>query len=59
MVDVHLNWLKCFHFLILKEGLVVILIDCMIFLSSFLGVTRMSMSAVFFLVQLDSGSLCL
>ena len=39
MVDVHLNWLNCFHFLILEGSLIVILIDCMIFLSPFLGVT--------------------
>ena len=36
----------------LKEGLLVILIDCMSFLSSFLDVTSMSMSTVSFLVQL-------
>ena len=35
------------------------LIDCMIFQSSFLDVTRMSMSKVSFLAQLDSGILCL
>ena len=31
LVDVHVNWLKWFHFLLLKGGLLVILIDCMIF----------------------------
>ena len=36
-----------------------ILIDCMIFLSPFLDVTRMSMLTVSFLAQLDSGILCL
>ena len=36
LVDVHLNWL---HFLILVGGLLVIVIDCMIFLSPFLDVT--------------------
>ena len=36
-----LNW---FYFLILGTGLLVILIDCMIFLSPFPDVTRMSMS---------------
>ena len=46
LVDVHLNWLKRPHFLILEGGLLVILIDCMIFLSPFLDVTRMSMSTV-------------
>ena len=38
-----------FHYLILEGGLLVILIDCMIFLSRFLDVTRMSMSTVSFL----------
>ena len=45
--------------LILEGGLLLILIDCMIFLSQFLDVTRMSMSTVSFLAQLDSGILCL
>ena len=40
LVDVHLNCLNWFHFLILVGGLLVILIDCMIFLSPFLDVTR-------------------
>ena len=48
LVDVHLNWLNLFHFLILEEGLLIILTDCMIFLSPFLDVTRMSQSAVSF-----------
>ena len=59
LVDVHLNWLNWFHFFILEGGLLVILIDCMIFLSPFLDVIRMSMSVVSFLAQLDSGILCL
>ena len=54
-----LNWLNWFLFLIVEGDLLVILIDCMIFLSPFLDVTRMSMSTVSFLVQLDSGILCL
>ena len=58
LVDVHLNWLNWFHFFILEEGLLVILIDCMIFLSPFLDLTRMSMSALSFLAQLGSGILC-
>ena len=45
--------------LILEGGILVILTDCMIFLSPFLDVTRMSMSTVSFLAQLDSGILCL
>ena len=43
VVDVLQNWLNWFHFLFLEGGLLVILIDCMIFLSPFLDVTRMSM----------------
>ena len=58
LVDVHLNWLNWFHFLILEGGLFVVLIDCMILLSLFLDVTRMSMSRVSFLAQLDSEILC-
>ena len=42
-----------------QGSLLLILIDCMIFLSPFLDVTRMSMSTVSFLAQLDSGILCL
>ena len=53
------NWLNWFHFLFLEGGLFVILIDCIIFLSPFLDVTSMSMSTVFFLVQLNTGILCL
>ena len=59
LVDVHLHWLNWFHFLILEGGLLVILIECIIFLSPFLDVTKMSMSMVSFLIQLDSGILCL
>ena len=51
----HLNWLDWFNFLILEGGLLVILIDSMIFLSPFLDVTSMSMSAVFSLTELDTG----
>ena len=58
-VDVLQNWLNWFHFLFLEVGLLVILIDCMILRSPFLDVTRMSMSAVSFLAQLDSGILYL
>ena len=52
-----LNWLNWLHVLILEGGLLIILIDCMIFLSPFLDVTRMCMSAVSFLAQIDSGIL--
>ena len=41
------------------RSLLAIQIDCMIFLSPFLDVARMSISAVSFLTQLDSGILCL
>ena len=54
LVDVLQNWLNWFHVHFLKGGLLVILIDCMIFLSPFLNVTRLSMSTVSFLAQLDS-----
>ena len=57
LVDVYLNWLSWFHFLILEGSLLVILIDCMIFRPRFLDVTRMSMSTVCFLAQLNSGIL--
>ena len=40
---------------ILKGGLLVTLINCMIFLSPFLDVTRISMSTVYFLTLLGSG----
>ena len=45
--------------LILEGGLLIILIYCMIFLSPLQDVTRMSMSTVSFLAQLDSGILYL
>ena len=53
LVDVHLNWLNWFHFLVLRGGLLAIPIDCMLFLSPFLDVTRMSTSTVSFLSQLE------
>ena len=59
LVDVLQNWLNWFHFLFLEVGLLVILIDCLIFLSPFLDNTRMSMSTVSFLSPLGSGILCL
>ena len=54
MVDVLQNWLNWFHFLFLEGGLLVILVDCMIFLPPSLDGTKMSMSTVSFLAQLDS-----
>ena len=59
LVDVHLNWLIWFHFVILEGGLLVILIDCTIFLSPFLDVTRMPIATVSFLTQQDYRILCL
>ena len=59
LVDVHHNWLNWFHFLILEGVLLVILINCMIFLSLFVNVTRISMSTISFLAQLNHGNLCL
>ena len=38
-----------FHIVVLEGGLLVILVDCMIFLSPFLDVVKMSMSTVSFL----------
>ena len=54
-----MNWLNWFLFLFLESGLLVVLIDCYIFLSPFLDVTRMSISTVSFIAQLDSGIFCL
>ena len=59
LVDVHLNWLNWFHFRILEGVALVILIDCMIFQSAFLDVTRMPMSTVSFVAKLDCGIICL
>ena len=59
LVNVYLNWLNWFHFLILEGGLLVILIDCMIFLSPLLDVTRMYMSRISLFAQADYGFLCL
>ena len=54
VVDVHLNWLNRSHFYILSRGLVIILKDCIISLSAFVDVTRMSIPTVSFLAQLNS-----
>ena len=48
LVDALLKWLNWFHFLFLEAGLLLIQIDCMIFLSPFLDVTKMSMPTVSF-----------
>ena len=49
-----LNWLNWLQFLFVVGGLLVILTDCMIFLSPFLDDTAMAMSTVFFLAQIIS-----
>ena len=38
LADIHLNWLNLFQFLIREGGLLVILIDCMVFLLPFVDV---------------------
>ena len=53
LVNVHLNWLNWFHFLILVGGSFLILMGCMIFLSPLPDVIKMSMSTVSFLAQLE------
>ena len=58
-VDVHLNWLNSFLFLMLVVGPLVIVVVCMIFLLPFLDVIRMFITTVYFPTQLDSGILCL
>ena len=50
LVDLYLNWLNWFHFLNLVGALLVILMDCMIYISPFL---------VSFLAQLNFGIFCL
>ena len=53
--DVHLSWWHWFHILIQLEGLLTILMNYMSLLSLLVDVIRMSVSTVFFLMQLDSG----
>ena len=52
-------WTEVRSGLLISGGLLVILIDWMIFVSPFLDVARISMSTVSFLAQLNSGILCL
>ena len=54
LVNNHQKWLNWFHFLII----LVFPLCYVMFLSPFLVVIRMSVSAVFFLAQLDSGLGC-
>ena len=49
LVYAHLNWPQLVSLSYLEGGLLVIMIDCMIFLWSFLDLARMSMSSVSFL----------
>ena len=54
----YLNWVNWFHFLNIEGGLLVVLIDCMNFMSPFLDVMSISMSTVLFRTQLNSGVIC-
>ena len=47
LLDLHSNWLSWFHFLNLEGGLLVILINCMNFLSPLLDATRMILEFAF------------
>ena len=53
LIEVFQNWHNWFQFVFLERGLLLILIDCTIFLSPFLDATRMSMSRVSFCAKLD------
>ena len=53
LVDIRLNWLNWLLIPYSRGSSLVILIDCLISLSPFLDVTRMYMSTVSFLAQLD------
>ena len=62
LLNVHLNWLNWFRFLILMlvpDVILLILIGYMIFLLPFLGVMIMSLSIVSFLTHMDPRILCL
>ena len=58
-VRYYLNCFNWFHYLILEGGLLVFLIDWLIFLSPFLDVIKISMSTVSFRAQLEHRFLCL
>ena len=58
LLDIHLNQFNLSHLLILEGDLLLILIDCVFFLSPFLHFIRMSMT-VSFLAKLDFGIFCL
>ena len=55
MVDAPLNWLNWLHFLIIEGGLLVILIDCIIFLSAFLDFNDVN-DAQYFSILCDEAS---
>ena len=54
-----LNWLNWFHLLVFMEDPLYVLTGCIIFLSPFLDVIRMSVSTVPFFAKLDFGILYL
>ena len=58
-VDVHMNWLNWFHFVILEGGLLVILYKLHDFSVTIPKCTKMSMPTVSSLAQLDYGIFCL
>ena len=58
MVDVHLNWLDWFHFLIVVGSLTVIVIDWVVYLSPFLRCCEDVYVNIFFVVQLHNGIIC-
>ena len=41
MVDVHLSWLNCFDFLLHEGDLLVLMIDCLNFMLTFLDVSSL------------------
>ena len=55
MVDVHLNWLDWFHFLIVVGSLTVIVIDWVVYLSPFLRCYEDVYVNIFFVIQLHNG----
>ena len=53
LLDLHPNWLSWFHFLNLEGGLLVILINCMNFLSPLLDATRMTLEFAYRMLSFD------
>ena len=53
LVDIHVSWLTWLNVLIINGGLLVILMDCIIFLSPFLDCIKISIWTIVFLTQLD------